>query len=859
MEKINYRFLNYKRYSKFLEDLNNNKVREDAIVFIQDNLRIWARGKEYVCDGPSATKIKQDTLTFTNGTDNTVMTIRSADGALILTDSDGRTISTTYVLDENFQAFVNTTNNYLEYLRRNIDANRGELADVAFSGDYNDLINTPQPPTIDDSLSSTSYNAVQNKVIYEALNSKANASDLSSYVLTSVYNAGMETKQNKLTAGSGISIDSDNKISTTIDTELYIVVTEKPDIESADPNKIYLVETPNGDGTYRYEQYRLRNGRWVLIGNATPNINLDPYLKSADAQLLYQPKRDDYVLQGDLNVYAKLTALQAVIDSLANYVSYEYLRSNYQPIGEYATLRWVTDNFVKKEDVYTPAQPDHEIPGTITPIPGSDSSTSDTSAILLALQGKQDKLTAGDGISIENNVISSTLDTNVFLIVNSLENVSTPNENKIYLLETVENGETVYIEYRWRNNAWVEIGRKDIDIDLTDYAKLSDLTDYTLTQDFEDYKTWAENTYAKSQIIVQPSTPTITVDTELNINSANPVENRVVTTNLNLKADKSELRSYATKEELNSKVDNMDLTAYVTNETYTQGLAGKQDTLTPGRGISIVNNTISSTLDTDVFVIVNSLPSQGNPNKIYLVETVENDEVTYVEWRWRYDESTDTWDWVEIGQKDPGIDLTDYLTKTEAASTYITEATADGKYQLKGDYMTRSEAQTQHNTLSNLIEALRDELEDDYVTDDQLDALQLYIRQTFQRKGNYVLAEDVSTALNVLQQVIDQKYVLKRDVYNPNNPDGWSTTETTTISVSGSNGGTSTGTTGVQNNMVTLTTQQYQLLVDNNLVDESTYYFTYEEEETTNWTFGGTFPITLGGSDSLGVFPINLT
>ena len=56
MEKINYRFLNYKHYSKFLEDLNNNKVREDAIVFIQDNLRIWARGKEYFCDG-SATSI----------------------------------------------------------------------------------------------------------------------------------------------------------------------------------------------------------------------------------------------------------------------------------------------------------------------------------------------------------------------------------------------------------------------------------------------------------------------------------------------------------------------------------------------------------------------------------------------------------------------------------------------------------------------------------------------------------------------------------------------------------------------------------------------------------------------------------
>lgn len=59
--------------------------------------------------------------------------------------------------------------------------------------------------------------------------------------------------------------------------------------------------------------------------------------------------------------------------------------------------------------------------------------------------------------------------------------------------------------------------------------------------------------------------------------------------------------------------------------------------------------------------------------------------------------------------------------------------------------------------------------------------------------------------------------------------------------------------------MVTLTTQQYQLLVDNNLVDESTYYFTYEGEETTNWTFGGTFPITFNEDNGVGTFPITLT
>jgi hypothetical protein len=58
--------------------------------------------------------------------------------------------------------------------------------------------------------------------------------------------------------------------------------------------------------------------------------------------------------------------------------------------------------------------------------------------------------------------------------------------------------------------------------------------------------------------------------------------------------------------------------------------------------------------------------------------------------------------------------------------------------------------------------------------------------------------------------------------------------------------------------MVTLTTTQYQALIDNGAVENDVYYFTYEgEEETTNWTFGGTFPVTLGGR-GIGEFPITL-
>ncbi len=37
----------------------------------------------------------------------------------------------------------------------------------------------------------------------------------------------------------------------------------------------------------------------------------------------------------------------------------------------------------------------------------------------------------------------------------------------------------------------------------------------------------------------------------------------------------------------------------------------------------------------------------------------------------------------------------------------------------------------------------------------------------------------------------------------------------------------------------------------------NTLYFVLEPQEETNWTFGGTFPITLS-AEGIGTFPINL-
>lgn len=100
-----------------------------------------------------------------------------------------------------------------------------------------------------------------------------------------------------------------------------------------------------------------------------------------------------------------------------------------------------------------------------------------------------------------------------------------------------------------------------------------------------------------------------------------------------------------------------------------------QKKLTAGSGIKIENNTISSTLDVHLYKIVESLPSQDvEPDKIYLVlseKTTESNKYTeyvYVNGEWEIMGSSN-------------VDLSGYLTKTDAASTY----------QPKGNYALKTE------------------------------------------------------------------------------------------------------------------------------------------------------------------------
>ena len=114
---------------------------------------------------------------------------------------------------------------------------------------------------------------------------------------------------------------------------------------------------------------------------------------------------------------------------------------------------------------------------------------------------KQDKLIAGNGIQIVDSTISSTVDTNPFIVVSQLPSVG--ETGKIYLTpaEKPENN-NLADEWIWNNNSWERLGSASID--LSNYPKLVDLTDI-INNESDNYITEARFNELK-ELLSSPNT-----------------------------------------------------------------------------------------------------------------------------------------------------------------------------------------------------------------------------------------------------------------------------------------------------------------------------------------------------------------
>lgn len=93
--------------------------------------------------------------------------------------------------------------------------NKPTLATVATSGSYNDLSDKPVIPagvTVDQTLDTSSTNAIANSAVATALNSKADSSALSDYATTSAMNTALAGKQDTLVSGTNIKTINNQSI-----------------------------------------------------------------------------------------------------------------------------------------------------------------------------------------------------------------------------------------------------------------------------------------------------------------------------------------------------------------------------------------------------------------------------------------------------------------------------------------------------------------------------------------------------------------------------------------------------------------------------------------------------------------------
>ena len=131
----------------------------------------------------------------------------------------------------------------------------------------------------------------------------------------------------------------------------------------------------------------------------------------------------------------------------------------------------------------------------------SSAATATTQQIEQAVSGKQDTLTAGNGIDITNNVISVDIDTTLYVVVETLPaEPAAGNENKIHLVPAAS-GETgnMYIEYLWKGDAWEKIGEKQIDTDLSDYYNKTEVDNLLSAK--TDNSTYSAYTAATATLI----------------------------------------------------------------------------------------------------------------------------------------------------------------------------------------------------------------------------------------------------------------------------------------------------------------------------------------------------------------------
>jgi len=279
---------------------------------------------------------------------------------------------------------------------------------------------------VDTALSSTSTNPVQNNLIYAALAGKQDAGD---YATSDDLVEGLAGKQDVLTAGSNITIRN-GTISAT--------------------NTTYSVATSTTSGLLSASD----KGKLDRIEDGATNVTVDSALSSTSTN----PVQNYVITQ----------ALEEKQDTLT--FDTTPTASSTNPV----TSGGITTALDAKQAKLTTAQISAVNSGiTSTKVSIYDGYSSTISA-------KQNKLTAGTGISIDSNSkISVTLDTSVYAKSADLAEVATSGSyNDLSDTPTIPIVDQVYNSGSTNAMSGTAVAGALMTIDLSDYATVSSLSSY---------------------------------------------------------------------------------------------------------------------------------------------------------------------------------------------------------------------------------------------------------------------------------------------------------------------------------------------------------------------------------------------
>lgn len=149
--------------------------------------------------------------------------------------------------------------------------------------------------------------------------------------------------------------------------------------------------------------------------------------------------------------------------------------------------------------------------------------------------------------------------------------------NKIYLIKDNSETNNVYTEYIYVNNAWEMLGKFAVKVDLSPYATNADMiAGLGKKVNKESGKGLSTNDFTTALLNklngIADGATKVTVDSALNANSTNPVQNKAVMTELDKKANSSALANYVPTSRISttriSAPDTNILTKKASDESY---------------------------------------------------------------------------------------------------------------------------------------------------------------------------------------------------------------------------------------------------------------------------------------------------